>query len=276
MNLLIGLCQERPIPKWPNTLKNQQYQISLVDVNIPVSHPDIVFQNKHANHAIFVDCKSNTIKRKQVEKYDKIRKNPKTAVINGIITIIHEDHLKLDPVLCSFSDLSNNQIINEFNMLFLHVVESGKQYFEIKEIQLKKGEFSYSRINRVFPIDTSDSVPPYYLYPFDDNDMELFSIAILQYLQKFGLSGKRFTIDKLLENCHKMWKFIDHKEIFRNKAQTILTDLQKRGLKNLIRNRDEWYVDLKPDSKSHQAFQKKCIQIERQISKKDYQEILIV
>ncbi|WP_428369166.1 hypothetical protein [Methanoregula sp.] len=273
----MGLCQEKPIPKWPNTLKNQHYQISSIEVNIPESHPDIVFQNNHSNHIIFIDCKSKTLKREQIKKYDEIRKNPKPAISSGKISVVHSDHLNIDPALCSFSDLSNENLIVEFDMVFLRMLESGKPFSEIREIQLKRGKFRYLKLNEAFPIDTSTSVPPYYLYPFDEHDIEIFTIEILKHLQKYGLFGKRFTVDDILERSHKMWKFIDDKSTFRKKAHSILVELQNKGLRKYLRKEEElWHVDLKLDGKSHQAFQKKCIQIERQLSRKSYQDILAV
>jgi len=275
MNIMMGLCQEKPIPKWPNTLKDLKYQISCIEVNIPKSHPDIIFQNKHANHAIFLDCKSETLKEKQIEKYDEIRKNPTPAIASGKISVIHKDQFKLDPTICSFSDLSNEELINKYDMLFLHILESGKLYNEVQEIQLKKGQFSYSEINKVFPIDTSNSVPPYFLYPFDQNDFEIFMIELLKYLQQYSLSKKEFTEDDLLSKSHKMWKYIDNKTVFRKKTHSLLIELQQKGLnKNLKKRQDKWFVDVKSDGKSQQAFQSRCIRIEKQLTKKGYQDIL--
>jgi len=273
MNMMIGLC--RDVPKWPNTLKQENYQIECIEANIPQSKPDLILSNHQKNHSLFVDCKSKTLERKQIENYDHIQKNPHLVIQSGKVKTPHPQQFQLDPTLCSFSDLSAEPLVTEFNFPCLHVVESKQKPTIIDQISLNTGRFKNSKVNTVFPIDTSHCVPPVFLYPFSDLDVEIFTIRILQYLHQTGIKKKTFTVEDMLFKIHGMWKYIDNQKIFKTKASSILIDLQNKGLKKYLkRQNNEWSVDIKTDNKSHQAFQKKCIEIERELERKSYQDVL--
>lgn len=271
MNILLGLCLD--VPNWPNVFRQQKYKVTLIEGNVPPSKPDIVISNNHANHSIFFDCKSKTLNPRQLENYDQIHKNPPIAINSGKINAIHKRQYHIDPSLCSFHDLSGHELVNKFSISCIQVIESDDQYCEIKEILLRRGHFTNSKLNEVFPIDTSHCVPPYHLYPFGDNDKDAFIIQILNQLHKFGYLRKEFTIEELLSGCHRMWKFIDDKSKLKKRSHSILLDLQKKGLrKYLKRNGDKWLVDISPTPQGHQAFQKRCSLIEKKLERQTYQD----
>ena len=76
----------------------------------------------------------------------------------------------------------------------------------IKKIE-RTGCFTIEDLNNIFPI-SINSKPPYYLYPFDLEDYDLFKQHILHKLIKYALETKEFTLDELLRDIHPMWDYI--------------------------------------------------------------------
>jgi len=277
MNIIIGLCHG--VPHWPNPFTKKNYKISKIEAKIPESNPDIIISNTHTNHSILFECKSShNVKEKQVERYAKVRKDPSVFVQSGKVKVVHKGQYSVDVTYCSFEDLSSNELICKHDMHCIHVEKIVNS--KINSIHLTRGNFSKNGLNNIFPIDTKDSRPPYFLYPFDENEIELFTKEMLNQLQKFALTNKKsFTIPELLSETHSMWKFIDDQKKFENKASSILSDLQKKGLKNYLRRSrvsGEWTITIKQGNRSFQAFQEKCMNIINQLDYNSYQDVLVI
>jgi len=274
MNIMIGLCYK--VPKWPNPFLQKNYVISKIELKIHQSNPDIIITNKKKNHSIIFECKSSdNLKESQMAKYDKIRNNPILLIQSGKVPITHKDQFIVDPVYSSFKDLSKNELISKYNMLCIYVKKGIN--CKIDSLILTRGVFRNTHVNKIFPIDTSKDEPPYRLYPFDENDKELFTIEILNQLQKFAYKQQSFKIPQLLEGCHSLWKFIDDNKKFERKANGILHDLQRSKLKGYLSQdkvSGEWSVIIKPNVRSFQAFQKKCKQVIKELDFKSYQDTL--
>jgi len=275
MNIVIGLCHN--VPHWPNPFTQKDYKISKIELKIPVSRPDILITNNKTNHSILFECKSsgNYLKEIQMQKYDRMRKNPSALIESGKIPIIHKDQFKIDAAYSSFENLATNELIIKYGMICLHVERLPN--FKIKSIWKTNGTFIKKNLEEIFPIDTYLTEPPTFLYPFDENDIEMFTKEILNQLQRFGYNNKPFKTTQLLERCHSLWKFIDDKKKFETKATGILLDLQKKGLKNYLKQdkqTGDWSVSIKPDSRSYQTFLKRCNEIIKILDYKSYQELL--
>lgn len=274
MNIMVGLCYK--VSKWPNPFLQNNYTISKIELKIRQSNPDLIITNKKKNHSIIFECKSSDyLKEPQMAKYDKIRKNPSPLIQSGKVSIIHKDQFVVDPVYSSFKDLSAEELICKYNMLCIHVKKAINS--KIESINLTRGDFSNAKLNKIFPINTSKDVPPYWLYPFDENDTELFTIEILNQLQKFGYNQQSFGIKQLMEECHSLWKFIDDNKKFEKKAYGILHDLQRSKLKGYLKQdkvSGKWSVNIKPNTRSFQAFRKKCDKIKSELDLRSYQDTL--
>jgi hypothetical protein len=273
MNIMIGLCLEQS-KNWPNPLHKLNYKISVIEASIPESNPDIVFTNKKKNHSIFVDCKSKTLEEKQIQRYCDIRTNPQTAIRRGIVDIVHEDHFHIDPSFVSFSDLSKDELIIKYNMVFLHVNEHNNV---IERITKENGEFNFKDINDVFPIETGGYQPYYGLYPFDETDIEIFTIYVLRKLFSFALDERSFSTEDLLQQTHPYWDLIDMRKQkkFEKIAVTILNHLEQKGLERYLkRENGTWNISVIKDPRSILAFQQRCLDIESQLEFKTLQDLL--
>jgi len=273
MNIVIGLCYNTP--HWPNPFIQKNYKITKIEANISEANPDIIISNAQKNHSIFIECKSShNVNEKQIIRYSKVQENPSTVIQSGKIKIIHKDQYSIDTTYCSFEDLSSNDLVCKYNMLCLHVerIDDSK----INSIYLVRGNFSKNGLNAIFPIDTSNSKPPYFLYPFSENDKELFTKEILNQLQKFGFANKKFTVSELLAQTHSLWKFIDDKKKFEGTARSILLDLQKKGLQKYLKRdkNGKWSIKIKPDNRSFQAFRSICMSMIDRLDNTSYQDVL--
>ncbi|KAF5072912.1 hypothetical protein DSECCO2_196940 [anaerobic digester metagenome] len=275
MNIIIGLCHD--IPHWPNPFTQKNYKISQIEAKIPESNPDIIISNTSTNHSILFECKSShNVKEKQIEKYAKVRKDPSVVIQSGKVKVVHKRQYSVDIAYCSFEDLSSNELICKHDMHCIHIERITNA--KINSIHLTRGIFSKNGLNAVFPIDTKTSKPPYFLYPFDENDIELFTKEMLNQLQKFALTNKNsFTTPELLSKTHPLWHRIDDKKKFEKKASSILSDLQKKGLKNYLERSKasgKWSITIKQGNRSFQAFQEKCMKLINKLDYKSYQDVL--
>ena len=256
LNIIMGLALK--IPNWPHPLRDLDYNLELIEANLPEANPDLILTTKKYNHSIVVDCKSKTIKEEQIERYINIRSNPSLLTKRGFVDVPVPQHYSADPTFVSFNDLSNNSLIVDNKIPLLHVIESNN---EIHTIERKISVFQMDRLNDVFPIDIRGMKPPYNLYPFDVQDKEIFTIHILRELLDLGIHQISFSEEELLKRAHKYWSIIsEHKKReFRTIAGRILYELGRSELKEYLKKDGaKWNIILKKDVKSIQAFQKRC------------------
>lgn len=256
LNIIMGLTLK--IPNWPHPLRDLDYNLELIEANLPEANPDLILTTKKYNHSIVVDCKSKTIEMEQISKYVNIRSTPLNLIRRGIVSVPVNQHYSADPAFISFNDLSNNSLMVDNKIVLLHVTESDN---EIQRIERKISKFQLDRLNNVFPLDTAGMKPPYNLYPFDVQDKEIFTIHILRELLDLGIKQITFSEEELLERAHQYWSIIsDHKKReFRNIAQQILYEVRRSELKEYLKkDGPKWKIILKTDVKSIQAFRKRC------------------
>ena len=267
INIIIGLSYNN-IPNWNNVLWKLGYEISAIEPKIPLSaeknsNPDVILYSKKHNHIIIVDCKSKTLKEEQTEKYVKLKENPSILITYGYApTPPNDDDINGDVTFVSFHNLQNIKLITSNNIPTMFVI---KEENIIKKIE-RTGCFTIEDLNNIFPI-SINSKPPYYLYPFDLEDYDLFKQHILHKLIKYALETKEFTLDELLRDIHPMWDYIhtEKRKAFRNKARDILKDLTKsKELKDYLKTKrisrsvSKWYINTKDKHKSLQTFISRC------------------
>jgi len=273
MNIMIGLSLN--IPRWDHSFRDIKYNVETIEPKIPEANPDIIFTNKKVNHSIIMDCKSRTLEEKQIEKYVNLRNNPNILIQHGVVSVPHHEHFRADPTISSYHDLSSIPLIVDNKIPFLHVIRANNRIIKIEK---KCAEFQNKEIDKIFPIDTSSGEPPYSLYPFDDNDTEIFTIQILRQLIKYGTGGEKiFTEDELLGEVHPYWSIIHDKKKFKSKAITLLLALLQNGKKTginryLSKESKGWKVKVAPDVKSIRAFQNICIKLIQTIDYDTLQE----
>ncbi|OYT34806.1 MAG: hypothetical protein B6U87_01505 [Candidatus Aenigmarchaeota archaeon ex4484_52] len=83
MNMIIGLSVKGD-SKWPNPLKELKYNVSVIEKLVKESTSDLILTTKKYNHSLLIDCKSKTIKEKQIKNYLDIRKTPDILIKRGI------------------------------------------------------------------------------------------------------------------------------------------------------------------------------------------------
>jgi len=274
MNIMIGLSMN--IPHWPHSFKDLKYNVELIEPKITEANPDLIITNKKFNHSMVVDCKSQTLEEKQIKKYVNIRENPNILIQNGFVQVPHHNIFKADPTISTFYDLSSEKLILENKIPLLHVIQNNNH---ILKIEKKCANFQNKQLDRIFPIDTSSGEPPYNLYPFDENDEDIFSIAILRQLVAFGTRDKIFTVEGLLQEVHPFWSIIHNKKKFKEKATTLLIELQNKGKKiglnrYIYREGIGWRINISRDIKSIRAFQKICSTLEETITYKTVQKTI--
>ena len=277
MNIFIGLGMN--IPKWPNTLKQLGYEVEIIEGDIPETNPDLIFTSRRFDHSLVIECKSKSIEEKQINKYLQLREEPSVLIRRGLVNrVVHQHGYRLDVPFTSFFDISHNELLIKNNIPFLYVIKENSH--KIKTIEKRISDFTINELNQVFPIQIpEDNKPPYNLYPFDPKEKEIFAILILTELLNFSLKGKSiFTIEELFKSIFKnIWDVIGghKKREFRNTGTRLLEEIKKEELKQYIKKEDNmWYITLKKDSKSYQAFQSKCNVIIKSLKEKLKQKTL--
>jgi len=266
MNISMGLAIN--IPRWSSPLRELKYNVEVLEANLPETRPDVILTSKQFNHSLIIDCKSRTLKKSQMERYKKIMENPKILLTRGIVNVPNTKQFKADPTIISFFDLTDQELINSNDFPFLMVLDESSKIISIEK---RYGAFQNDKLNRIFPIDTSGGTPPINLYPFGENDNEIFKMKIFRELINFGLKGQIFNIEDLMGKIHPCWAIIGDKRKFRSRATTLMLQLEKIGAKyglNRYLKRESssgWKVEIPPDSKSVKAFQSICEKIESSI-----------
>ncbi|AEF96940.1 hypothetical protein [Methanotorris igneus] len=180
VNLLLNLTW--PNKKFPNPLYKLGYEPKkgyCIDVELQLdekrmANPDIILINEKKGHILFFECKSNTVKEEQANRYQFLISN-----LNDIINLnIREFPLKEKPgefvgdvSYISFDDLTNNPILkkfNEFQILKVDAKEQNGKIEKIKRIVLKRGKYKVNELNDIFPIEIDDKhKPSFIMYPID-------------------------------------------------------------------------------------------------------------
>lgn len=223
-------------------------------------NPDVILTTKKYNHSIVIDCKSSTIKKNQLEKYRKMKNNPRILVQRGIANIIDRNQFFLDMVLSSFKDLSGSQIGNDFSLVKFETENNN-----LKRLSTYEGhEFNFGKLNNVFPIefDVGYKIPTDF-YPFDthEDDEIQFQVSFLQSLQYVALNQETFDEENVLRDAHPMWELISDskKKEFRRKADAVMGEFRKRGLDRYLgRVKDSRKKEWRLSSRTFRSFQSKC------------------
>lgn len=264
INAWIALCQiDRT---FPNTLRRLGYSVDIIDPKFVHEgeevNPDLILTSRGNNHSIIIDCKSETLKRHQNERYEAIHNSPHFLLSRGVVSSADtEGNFDAEFAYSSFSNLSTNPRLPDNEFAVVHFDEDARQYI-IRT--LNDHEFNLDRLQGEFPVETETRRIPTDYFPFDvgtgEDDYRQFTISILQSTVHVALERDQFDVDDLLEDAHPLWIDIDvdKKQELRTHTETILREYQNRGLDEHIEkvqdgNKEEWKVV----SKSLQALQRK-------------------
>ncbi len=266
MNGWIALCTKDPT--FPHPLRDLNYNAETIE---PVVHlkgarinPDIVLTTKKFNHAIVVDCKSRTLKKKQMDKYKELKTEPTVLVDRGTVDVPNRDHLTIDIAISSFDDLSDRPLLNEDeHFAFVHFVHGAGSLEELARIVLSPDHrFAFSKLDRCFPVDLGPGqrIPTEY-YPFDVDDTEQFIISLLRTVVRFAIKGtETFDSEDLLQEAHPFWPIMGagKRREMKRAAERVIARFKRRGLDEHIHKirsgKNQWKIV----SKSFQALERKC------------------
>lgn len=264
INAWIALCQIDP--KFPDTLRRSGYTVDIIDPKFVHDdeevNPDLILTSRGNNHSIIIDCKSNTLKKHQNERYSSIQDSPGFLLSRGVVSSAEasEDY-EAEFVYSSLSNLSTNTLLSDTDFAVVHFDQDADQYI-IRT--LDDHEFNFERLQDQFPIYTDTEHIPTDYFPFDvgtgDDDYRQFTISVLQSTVHVALNQDEFNADDVLEDAHPLWIDLDaeKKHELRTHTETIINEYQNKGLDEHIQkiqasSREEWQVV----SKSLQALQRK-------------------
>jgi len=265
INIVIGLVN---IKHWNTAFRDLKYEVVAIEPIIPLensknSNPDIILYSQLYKHAIILDCKSKTLKEEQTQKYLKLKETPNKLITYGYVS--NETDIMCDISFISFHNLENHEVVKSNSIPIMKVIRNER----IIEKICKHGNFDFVKLNEIFPIQINSYIP-YFIYPFDIEDMDKFRDHILQKLLVYAYKDRlSFTIDELLLDIFgELWSnniiHNEKKREFKNKARDILKLLRDTSLKNYLTNarhsksKSLWNINIKDKNRSLQSFVEKC------------------
>lgn len=118
INLLIRLAKWKKSP-----LKSHGYEIDIIDMTDEIINPDVVLTSYDNGHSILFECKSKSLKEKQLEKYWDFVQKPQ--IFLSAFTLV--DYSKIDdyyidvPLLTHTSTICNDSRLKKYRLPVLEL-----------------------------------------------------------------------------------------------------------------------------------------------------------
>lgn len=149
---------------FPNSLHKLGYEIAILEWDDVLNSegkkvsPDIVLTDKENNHSLVIDCKSSKLKKDQIERYKKVKKED---LIDWGISTTDPRQLTHDNTLVVSYENGGTILVTlpQWNCAF-PTLQIG-----LVNIERIVNEFSRNDLNQIFPIEIRLNQVPQYLYP---------------------------------------------------------------------------------------------------------------
>jgi len=220
---------------FPNSLHELGYEIAILEWDDVLNSegkkvaPDIVLTDKNNNHAMVVDCKSSKLKKDQIERYEKVKKED--LVDWGISTADPRQLIHDNTLVASYENGGTVlSTLPQWDCNF-PTLQIG-----LAEIQKIANEFSRDDLNKVFPIQIRLNQAPQYLYPIGRESpdhiimehmaQELLSRLLSNETEEFEIPLKKIVIgifphwdamgkgirEKVMKNCQLVMEIASKSE----------------------------------------------------------------
>jgi hypothetical protein len=170
INIWIALTKFQPT--FSNTLAELRFECDIIEDQLYLLDmkgnetiaPDVVLSSDKLDHSLVVDCKSETIDRDQLRRYLNLRGNEEQLIIQDMVKNVEGNELTIDLVLSSFSDLTTNEIHENFMIIHFDADPHSGLAIWCPDPYLSINK----SVNNAFPINVHPGEPlPTGHYPYD-------------------------------------------------------------------------------------------------------------
>ncbi|WP_139326645.1 hypothetical protein [Natrinema saccharevitans] len=241
INLWIALSKFQPT--FSTTLGEIGYECDVIEERLylhdgdgnDIIHPDVVLTESEDSHSLVVDCKSEEVDPDQLRRYLRLNENEDQLVIQGLVNDVESDNLTADTVLSSFSELSGEDVLDEFAIVHF----DQDPYSGLAIWNLDGHEFEDKDVKEQFPINIKPSEPlPTGHYPFDiyEADKEAMVSNIFSTVISLSMKEGELSIDDILDHSHPYWDKLGQgkRDELRDRVEIIYLELLNSGLNEYL------------------------------------------
>lgn len=241
INLWIALSKFEPT--FSDTLGQNGYECDVIEERLYLHgqdgertiHPDVVLSTTSEDHALIVDCKSESLSEDQFERYLMLEGGEEQLVTQGLVDGVSIDNLSEDTTISSFTDLSGPEIPD--GIAFIHFKTSPSSGLSIWNTN--EHEFEKESLNEIFPINVDPTHPlPTSYYPFDiyEADKEAMVSTVLTSIISLAMREGDFSIEDILHTSHPYWDKLgsDKQRQIRERVEIIFGELRRAGLEDYL------------------------------------------
>lgn len=207
---IMGLTTAHNGTGFPNPLHEMGYEIVILEWDTVLNSqgeevsPDLVLVDGLSNHALIVECKSNKLKKDQIDRYNNVEKED---VVDWGISSAEPRKLNHDVTLVTSYE-NGGRILATLSQW-----ECTFPTLEVGLIAIEKiaHDFNREELNELFPVDIRLSQAPQYLYPVGRGSPDhIIMEHVLQSLlyQLFSTECEKFKIslEEIIIDIFPYWK----------------------------------------------------------------------
>jgi len=242
INLWISLSKFEPT--YSQTFVELGYECDVIedrvyvhdDEGTDVIHPDVILtEPDKKEHSLIVDCKSVRIKPDQIRRYLRSDEYEDQLVIQGLVQDIESKNISAEPVLSSFSDLTDENLPSDIALIYFD--SDPHSGFAIYDCSGHR--FDDERINDILPINVHPDQPlPTSYYPFDvyEGDKEAMVSSVFSSVISLAIQEGEFSIEDILDRSHPYWNKLgdDKQDQLIEHVKTVYYELLHAGLEEYL------------------------------------------
>lgn len=278
INLWIALTSGDPT--FSRTLDRLDYDCVVIEQPLfsgeTKVRPDVLISSSDLNHAVLIDCKSNSIDQDQLKRYHKMANREEVLVQQAGVADTAVEDLFSEAALSSFTDLSERDDVPERFAVVYFERSPGNS---VTIWNPDENAFELAELADAFPINQEPrgQIPTRY-YPFSDleDDRKALVSKILQSVISLATKQGEFSVEEVMKNAHPFWKTLsnDQRDRLLRRGKLAVEELYDAGMEEhiesiagsdkrewksispsirAIQDRTEYYIDRVTDALDQQT-----------------------
>lgn len=238
INLWIALTSGDPT--FSRTLDSLDYDCVIMEQPLfsgdTKVRPDVIVSSPNLNHAVLVDCKSNTIDQDQLERYGEMANREEVLIQQAGVTDVAVEDLFSEAALSSFTDLSERE---EVSGAFAVVYFERSPGNSVTIWNPDENEFKLDELADAFPLnqEPKSRIPTRY-YPFSDleEDRRALVSKVLQSVISLATKQGEFSVEEVMKDAHPFWGTLsnDQREHLLRRGALAVEELYDAGMQEHI------------------------------------------